>query len=530
MSKNLKFTPLGGLGQIGSNMTLIKSPDSSIVIDAGILFPNDDFFDINYLIPDLSEVGHVDKLIITHAHEDHIGAIFHALEILKPEEVWSPRLAHELIQVKLGFQSHKSYYRPKFHVYNENTTILCSDVRVDPVHVNHSIPQTFGLHFEWNNNSLFFVSDFKIDLDAVYEPGFNFEKLKTLSSKCAKRFLFADSTNITSKNTSTPGEGSLIEPLENIIKNAGDRVFITSFSSNLHRMQTVIDICARQKKKLVFHGRSAINYSKLGLSLGIISDPGSVIRDVDSIKPLSHDLVVWASGSQGEFKGTMRRILMREDKTFKPSEFDTFVFSSKAIPGNEKNIASLFNMVGELNAALFTSGNANIHVSGHPGKDDLLKLYKEYDPHTLIPIHGESYFLREHANYFAGLFPDKEVIYMTNHQSLLIRQNGQMKLSEGNKFDPIIIHGDSLPIERSAISARRKIAVAGAVFISKHKSKVEVTVTGLPEVANEITSELIDHIKQFSDDSEGAEQMRIFARRFYASKLGYRPVVFVHCL
>jgi len=531
MNKNIKFTPIGGVAQIGSNMTLVETNDTRILIDAGILFPDNDFFGINYLIPDLSDIDHIDYLLITHAHEDHIGAIAHVLETLRPKEIWAPELAASLIKNKLKyFSRNKELSSQKIIVYNEDDTISCNSVTVNPIHVNHSIPQTYGLHFSYQENSFFFVSDFKIDLTEYCERGFNFDKLILLSSSAKKKFLFADSTNITSSHLQTPSEGSLKQPLSEIIKSAKGRVFVTSFSSNIHRMNTIIDICHKENKKLVFYGRSAINFSNTAIELGLLSQHQSIIKDVESISPEDIDLVVWASGCQGDFRGTFRRIALGDDKLFKPSANDTFVMSSSPIPGNEKNIFQMMNSLSMFGSKIFDHRNAHTHVSGHPGKDDLKSLYQRYNPDYLIPIHGEILFLRAHALHFENCNQHGKSILMTNYDQLQVSPSGDYQIKKVESLPPILIHGDGLSIERKAISERRKVADKGLIFISYYKNKVFLTSMGLPEIFSDslpLLKELIlDEISLNNKDK--AEKVRILARQFSGNILGYRPIVQVH--
>lgn len=532
---SFKITPLGGVAQIGSNMTLVESRDQRFVIDCGILFPYEDFFDINYLIPDMENLGELDGLVITHGHEDHIGAVPHLVEKYPDLKIFAPSLAAELIQHKLS----KLNLQTKIDIYREADVLNFGDLEVHPIHVNHSIPQTFGLLLKDSSLSLsvFYVSDFKVDFATPYEAPFNFEKLKKLTSDTKTKLLLSDSTNITSSKQKTASEADALKGLEPLFKEPG-RIFITSFSSNIHRIQSFVNLASENKRNLILYGASMQKYSQIALQLGLLNDPDRVIKELHSVSAHNEKNVVVCSGSQGEFRGALRRIVSSEDSVFKPTNKDRFIFSSKAIPGNEKKLSLLFNQISELGTGLHTDQTDPIHASGHPGKEDLLQLMKELNPTHQAPIHGESLFLEKHEKFVKSHFKDIQTFRLYNYQSLEFNDQGGFDHSESEALPPVLIHARGIPIERTKISQRRKLACNGAIFISvsQHKRDVqmEITYNGIADAFLEKADEFQDLLKdQFKssrtkEKSKLSEELRIFTRRYYGELFGLKPMTFVH--
>ncbi len=536
-----KIKPVGGVGQIGSNMTLVISGSDVVLIDAGILFPFEDFFDIDYLVPDLSEIPIPTHLVITHGHEDHIGAVFHVIKKFPDIKIFSPSFSAALIRKKLDYNN-ISY---PITVYKDSDTLIFNEFSIDPIHVNHSIPETFGLLIRDNDKKLgiFFTSDFKIDFKTRYEKPFDFGKLTLLTKDLSKRVLLADSTNILSSQLETPSEEDLIPVFEDIFKNAENRIFITCFSSNIHRLMTFLDLAERYEFKVVPHGRSMLSYLKSAQDEGLISNLDKVIREPAAVKNTDKNVVVLLSGCQGDFMGTFRRVAMGEDSTFKPRSTDTFILSSKAIPGNEKKITQLTNRLSEVGCKVITASDKLVHVSGHPGKKDLSVLYQNFLPTDIIPIHGETLFLRAHCEYINSSFPQAISHFLQNFDEIHINKKLELKITQGDKKDPLILHGKHIILEKDKISERRKLACNGIVFISlkvnSFKNKVEThqhQFVGLPNFVLEQDSLFVKFISSqlssfsFKDPEKSKEELRVAIRRYFANIIGYKPMTYIHLL
>ncbi len=533
MSK-LVISPIGGVGQIGSNATLISYKDNHIIIDAGILFPYEDCFDINYLIPDLSKIDlPISHIIITHGHEDHIGAISHYIERFPEAEVHAPTFAKQLIEEKLGYLS----LSKKIHLLCERLEI--GNILLDTIHVNHSIPNTKGIHIGIKDidTSVLFISDFKSDPLSPYEEAINLGKISELSSTYTQRIAMLDSTNILSSNQRTTSEGELHKDLSKFISDAPGRVFLTCFASNIHRLQTIYNIAKEQGLKVILHGRSLLKYSRIAMDCELLDDHG-LSREAESVKDLKKKNIIICSGSQGEFRGTVKRISSGSDRFFKLGDTDTFIFSSKAIPGNEKKLAMLFNELTDLGCEVLTHANGLIHASGHPGKNDLKDVYNSYKPTMAIPIHGETFFLRKHCEFINEILPGTKDIEIRNHDQVIISHGGEYKVKQVEEMPPILIHGDRVVIEREKISERRKMATLGTVFISiasqslkRAGQRVQVSTMGIPhneEQISQLQEICFDIFLEKGTLDQRNEKIRVAVRRYFQNILGYRPLAIVH--
>lgn len=534
----IKIKPVGGVGQIGSNMTFLEHNGVRILIDAGILFPYEDFFDIDYLIPDLTKVETPDYLLITHGHEDHIGAIFNIIQAFPNIKIVAPKFAAALIRKKLEFNK-----RPyPVEVINYNSSLKFNGFSVDYIQVNHSIPDTYGLYFSFDihHTGIFFVSDFKIDHKTKYEPFFDFAKLKQLSEKHTTKVLLADSTNITSNTHNTPSEFDLIDSFESIFQNLNHRAFVTMFSSNIHRIHTILFLAEKYQFKVVPYGRSMISYINTAIEEGFLPAFEKTLQSADSTKNNQENVIVLLSGCQGDFLGTFRRVSLGEDSLFKVRSTDTFILSSKAIPGNEKKINLLMNKISSFGAKLISPSDMLIHVSGHPGKNDLLNLYQEFMPTDIIPIHGEVHFIREHISFIKSTFPLACPHFVLNFDEVHFNSEMKIQIVEGEKHDPVIFHGNHIVLEKEKISERRKMACNGSIFLSvkldhlsKYKSHL-IHLLGIPKIITENRQHfdefLFNELQKinFKDHEKSSEELKISIRRYFDSKLGYKPTTVVH--
>lgn len=539
MSKKnfFRISPLGGVGEIGSNMTVFETIESYIIVDYGILFPSDDFFDINYLIVDIEDLK-TDKdmiLFMTHAHEDHIGAVTHFVEKFPKIQIHAPEFAYQLIKYKL--ESRKLPLNVE--VYDESSVFKFSEFEMHPVHVTHSIPHTFGIIWRALDNSLstLFISDFKFDLNPLFENAFNTKKVEDLFSTAVKRVALLDSTNILNPGKTT-SESELSAQFEDILEQPG-RVFLTMFASNTYRMKNILEIAKRSGRQISTIGRSISNYLNAANEANILKVEDYKIIDFDSVQNYDHEKMLYlVTGSQGEFMGATKRIANGDQKNISLNENDRFVFSSKPIPGNEKKIAKLQNQLTEKGAEIITSRDRLIHASGHPGQEDLKALLKIAKPTHLIPIHGETYFLRKHAEFAKKFFPELSVHVLENFQGIDFTNN-QIKHFALSKKEPLLIHGNYLVIEREKISERRKLACNGliSIAINQKEQTVLVETRGLPKLIENQLPKLKDHIEflAFSefkkrDYDYTKEQIRIKVRNFFKPILGYKPITIVQLI
>ncbi len=534
----LTLSPLGGLGNIGANMQLVETSSHRLLIDCGILFPRDDHFGLNFLIPDFYsalEEKSVDGIIITHGHEDHIGAITFLARHYPSIPVYAPPFAAALIRKKTD----ELKISIKVIPYFSDIPLLFGDLSIIPFEVTHSIPQTYGLVLKDQQNSfaLAYLSDFKLDRQRSLFP-----RLKNLLDGAKLRVLLSDSTNILSEHDHYDEE-SLAPHFIDLFAKAKERIFLTCFSSNIYRLQTIIDSAAAMKKIVVPHGRSMHFYISTAQELGLLHDPQNVLRTSEQIDVESSNQVVLLSGCQGEFKGTLRRVAYGEDSTYKPTERDIFIFSSKTIPGNEFSIGQILNELSKKHIQIVTASDCPIHSSGHIAWPELRELYDAISPDLIIPVHGESFFLLRHVTKLASSHPHIKTLMMTNGDSLHLSADATYRHQIRQEIEPLFIHGNDIVIERPTLSERRKLSSEGLVSIaidleSVHLRHPRVTIEffGLPQTAKDQLSHfenfMIIFLKSLKiiDKTKAKEEIRVAARRYFIPFLGYRPVAIIHLL
>ncbi len=527
--------PIGGVEEIGSNMTLISSGDEQIVIDCGLLFPYEECFDINYLIPDFSllNTDKFNSIIITHGHEDHIGGLAHLIKEFPNVTVYVTKFALHLIQKKL--EEHKVSFNYK--LYEPESELKFSHIDISPVHVNHSIPETNGLIIRSKDRhwGALYISDFKVDLTSRHENPIAFARIKSLLSECNETAYFIDSTNILNEGKTT-SENELDTDLKSLIHRDEERVFITLFASNVHRMNSIAQMGLDAGRKLVMVGRSLKSYMEASFETGHSKISPEQFYQTDQVKGQTGKMLIFLSGCQGDFLSALRRFSYGEDSTFKPTEKDIVIFSSKVIPGNEKKIFRIYNKLTEFGAKIITASDYHIHASGHPGQKDLKLLLENFLPNFYFPIHGESYFLKAHFDFIKINYPQISAHLIYNYDEVILGE-GTIQIKEHEAKEPRIIHGKGLEIEKTQISQRRKMATQGAVFISYHRTMghIEISSLGLPLMANEsldnLKNKLLEQIRKdliSREENYFKDQIKIATRQFYNNFLGYKPVTEVH--
>lgn len=536
-NKYFSMMPIGGVDEIGSNMTLIKGPDEDIVIDCGMLFPYEECFDISYLIPDFGQVddSRVSNIIITHGHEDHIGALGHFLRAFPHVTVWVTEFTLHLIQRKLEEFNVKLSYK----IYKEGQEISFKNVDITPVHVNHSIPETCGLIIRSKDKKwgALYISDFKVDLKSKHEKPIDFPVIKQKLSECKSTAYFIDSTNVIYDGKTT-SENELHADLESLLNRPEKRIFITLFASNVHRMNVIAKKAKLSGRKIVVMGRSLWTYMGAARETGHSDLTENDLHMPDQVKGETGKMLIFLSGCQGDFLSALRRFSFGEDGSFKPVPGDLVIFSSKVIPGNEKKIYRIYNKLTQFGAEIITASDHLIHASGHPGKEDLHLLLKNFQPNFYFPIHGESYMLRKHQEFIQEKYPKISAQVIHNYNEVIFGE-GTTKTEIHEVVEPKLIHGKHLEIEKTQISQRRKMATQGAVFITfQYKTnRLEISTVGLPLSAQDdmesLKKRLLKQIKENLDGREESyfkDQLKISTRQFFNHSVGYKPVTEVHLL
>lgn len=534
----IKVTPVGGLGEIGSNMVCWSDQDHGFIVDCGILFPYEEIFEINYLIPNFEKLDSslFKHLIVTHSHEDHIGAITHLVK-------WNPQIiiyASEFAAIMIRKRLEENKLTAKFKDINDEIKI--GSWKINALDINHSTPETKCLVIGHQKKSISFcyASDFKINMKNVDGPAFKPSRVKKLMSNYSLRIGMLDSTNILNEDK-TPDEGSLTLDLEEVIAPRG-RCFITLFASNICRLNNIVKIGKKYKKTICVIGRSvwnAINVAQEAMVADFVKEDFVSVENIGNVD--DENLLFIVSGCQGDFKSALRRISYGEDPVIKLYSGDKFVFSSKTIPGNEDKLSRIYNKLSAKGVEIVTAYDKKIHCSGHAGQKDL-SLFIEGNNFThYIPIHGETYFLHKHRKFVQKKYPDIEVVLLNNAEELVISKpnreyNIEVKTNM-NWGEPKLILENMVEIERSQISQRRKVAQSGAVFLSigTKRNDWHCTFFGLPLILEEKKDKILDNAFYFyvkegknKSISEIREQVRIKVRNFIKSEIGIKPVCIVH--
>ena len=434
MKPSLKVIPIGGLNEIGKNMTLLEYDDEIMIIDCGMSFPDDEMLGIDVVIPDFSYLianrEKIKGLVITHGHEDHIGAIPYLLRDMKMP-VYGTRLTIGLVRNKL--EEHEIV--ADLRTINAGESFMVGRYfEVEAIRTTHSIADSICMAIRTPQGVVFHSGDFKIDYTPVDGDPIDLGKLAEIGDLGVKLML-CDSTNATRPGF-TRSESIVGQTLENIFRTAKKRIIIATFSSNVHRVQKIIDNAVLCGRKVAVSGRSMEKVVNLAIELGYLNIREDVMVDLKKTKDIPDDqLVIITTGSQGEPMSALSRIASGEHKGVKLKPGDLVILSSTPVPGNEKSVSNVVNKLFEAGADVIYSDIADIHVSGHACQEELKLLHSRNKPEFFMPVHGEFRHLISHARLAEALGEPKENIF--------ILENG----------DELNINGDEAFVEKSVVDA-----------------------------------------------------------------------------
>ncbi|MGA0875691.1 MAG: ribonuclease J [Bacilli bacterium] len=459
---------LGGLGEVGKNTYGIESEKTLILIDAGVRFPEEDLPGVDYVIPDYSHLKNNQRkfraLIITHGHEDHIGGIPFLVQHVFVPVIYAPRLAAAFIRHKLQDQRIKEVV--KIVEYDEDTILNINEFKISFFSMTHSIPDCFGVCVDTPDGRVVSTGDFKIDLTPVGAE-INLGKIAKLGTEGVD-LLLSDSTNAEIEGY-TPSERSVISAINDIFENAPGRLIVSTFSSNISRIQQIVEAAVNHKKKLVIIGRSMENAVSMSRQLGYIRIPDSSIVASEDIRTLRlEETVIICTGSQGEPMAALSRIAKGEHRQVKIVPGDTVVFSSSPIPGNGLSINRVVNQLTRAGANVLTNSILfNVHSSGHPARQELRIMLKLFKPTYFMPMHGEYRMLKLHTEIAETLGIPKQNSFICRNGDILDLKNHRVTRGGTVPADAIYIDGKDINGLSSAVIRDRKIlAEDGVVSVS----------------------------------------------------------------
>lgn len=418
-NKKLRVIPLGGVQEIGKNITVFEYGEDIVVVDCGIIFPEEDMLGIDVVIPDFTylveNIHKIRGLILTHGHEDHIGAVPYFLrEINTP--VYGTALTLGLLEYKL--ESHDLISSTKLNVVKSGDVIQLGCFEIEFINSNHSIADSVALALRTPVGMVIHTSDFKIDYTPIDGKPMNLQRIAELGEE-GVRLLLADSTNV-EKEGFTISEKVVGESFEAIFSKAKGRIIVATFASNVHRVQQVINAAIKFDKKIIPFGRSMLNVMKKSIELGYLNIPeGTLIEpeDMDRYKP--DKLVFIATGSQGEPMSALRRMSMDTHKNAVIDDDDLVIISASAIPGNEKSVNRLINDLLKKGAEVIYESISEIHSSGHACKEELKLLHSLVRPDYFMPVHGEFRHLKRHSDLAQSIGMDKKDIFIMDKGKVL---------------------------------------------------------------------------------------------------------------
>ena len=441
MSANVRIVPLGGLGEVGKNMMSVEYGRNVLIVDAGIMFPRSDMLGIDYILPDWEYLRDKKDLIrailITHGHQDHIGALPYLLEEFN-RPVYASRLTRGLIEVRLGRNGLLA--RTTLHTYAPGDVINIGPFTVEPYHVCHSIPDTVGLGITTPAGLIVHSGDYKFDHAPVDGRPTDYGKLAEFCVR-GVLMLLSDSTN-SDQPGETPSEAVLDDAFHQIMREAPGRVIVATFASLISRVQQVVDVAARHDKKIAIAGRSMVANTDMARELGYLDIADHQLVSLDDISNLPpRQVVIVATGSQGEPMAVLNRLATGRHASLRIQEDDTVVLSSHTIPGNEETINGVVNRLFQRGADVYYSPMAMVHVSGHAGQEEQKLLINLLRPRFFVPIHGELRHLKQHGKIARQVgIPDENIAVVENGRELILG-DGQLEIGERVPGDYVFVDG-----------------------------------------------------------------------------------------
>ena len=518
-SSPLKIIPLGGLDGIGKNMTVFECGDDMVLVDAGLMFPDDSQPGIDLVLPDYTYVLENEEklrgIIVTHGHEDHTGSLPYLLQDLNNKvPIFSSKLTLGFIEGKL---SEFRIRAPKFREVKGGSHVNLGGISLDFFSMTHSIPGALGVFIRTNQGTVMHTGDFKLDQTPIDGVTPDYAAI----SRFAKQgidLLLSDSTNATVPGF-TKSEAEVGPNLLHAIKNAPGRVFVASFSSHIHRLQQICDAARKCGRKGVVTGRSMLTNTRVARELGYLNIDDADILDAFDIDNLPDDkIVVMCTGSQGEPLSALSRMANGEHKTLSIHEGDTVILSATPVPGNEKAVQQVVNSLAKLGCDVWDKNRALVHVSGHGSQEELKLLMAMAKPTYFMPVHGEAVHLRAHAQLARKMGIKDDHIFILDNGDTLEMRGGIVK--RGTPVESGVVYVDGLRIgdtDPIVLRDRQKLANDGmvtavAIVSLKHK-KIEAI-----EFSGRGVSFAIDD--QFSEDASASIMKTIEKGKFSFTSSG----------
>lgn len=550
-NNSLLVIPLGGVEEIGLNMTIFQYADDLIVVDAGLMFPEEDMLGVDFVIPDFTYIlENIEKLkgiFITHGHEDHTGALPFLLKELQnnsfPQNVpiYGTPLTLALIKEKL-----KEHNLTDINLMpvKPRDIVNIGVFSIEFIRVTHSIVDGVGLGINTPLGNIVHTGDFKLDPTPVDGELMDFHKFTEYGERGALLML-SDSTNA-EKGGFTFSEKEVRRAFEDIFSKAKGRIIIATFASNIHRIQQAIDVAVMNKRRIIMCGRSIVSNSQIALDLGYLKMPENTWVRLEHLKDLpDNEVVIITTGSQGEPMSVLSRIATDEHKHIKIKKGDTVILSAKMIPGNERSIGKIINHLMRRGADVIYEKVSEIHVSGHASKEELKLMMSLVKPRYFMPVHGEYRHLRYHAKLAEKLdIPPGNIFIMENGTILEITEKGAWKNGKVNS-GRIFIDGKGVSgVEDIVLRDRRRLAHDGIVIVLVGIEKLTKRIVSGPEIISrgfifeDVSQDIINEARDLmadvltgleddiiSDVSLIQAKLRNILKKYLRNKMDRKPLI-----
>ena len=536
----LKIIPLGGLGEVGKNMTVYEFDRKILIVDAGIMFPENDMLGIDYIIPDYDYLrGKGDQIlgiVITHGHEDHIGAIQHVLNDF-PVPVYATPLTRGLIEVKLARNNASN--KGSLHTVQAGKSIELGPFKVEFFHISHSIPDAVGLGITTPAGLVVHMSDFKFDLTPVDGWPTDYAKLSEFAARGVD-LLLSDSTN-SERAGWTPSEMVIGPAFDKVFSEAQGRIIVATFASLISRIQQVADATAKHGRKMALAGPSMIDNVKIARKLGYLEIPDELIVPIDQAMHMQdHKVTIMCTGSQGEPSSIVGRLSTGTNRSFDLKSGDTIVLSSHPIPGNEETISKAINRLLRRGANVIYDSVAQVHVSGHASQEEQKFLFNLVKPKHFMPIHGELRQLKRHATLAMQVGVAEEDVIVVENGQVVELSGGKIKLGERIPGGYVFVDGESIgDIDHGVMVEREKLARSGILFIDISLNKStgrllhdpEIITRGFvsPEDAEQLIPEVRKRVIEMVNGGRVDDEKNIVnaVKSYLHEETKRRPMIFV---
>lgn len=481
MNNKLKITFLGGVSEIGKNMTALEYNDEIIIIDAGLTFPGDDLPGVDIVIPDMTYlIENKDKikaLLITHGHEDHIGAVPFLLQQINVP-IYGTRLSLALVDNKMKEYANVKY---KTIAVKPRNVLKLGSFSIEFVKVSHSIAGALALSITTPAGTVLHTGDFKIDYEPIDGEMTDLPRLGEIGRR-GVNLLLCESTNVCRKGYSM-SEKSVGRALDEIIKNhPNQRIIVATFASNIHRMQQIMDIAEKYKRKIAFTGRSMINISEVAMKLGELSFNRENIIDIDKVDKMDDkEVLIMSTGSQGEPMSALTRMATGEFKSLKIKENDLVILSASPIPGNEKNVYNVINALYKLGADVIYDELADVHTSGHACQEELKLMHSLVKPKFFMPVHGEYRHLKTHKELAMSLGMEARNIILPSIGMQVEMTQNSIKEVGFVKAGQRLVDGMGIgDMDSNVLRERKQLSEDGVCIVCVSINNIAGEVTGEP--------------------------------------------------